>query len=176
MAHQRLHYSGCPSDSSDSSSKVSFCWSSAADIALQTHRQVTLASLLEGTFCGKSQCLRSLGGGDPVLEVCTRPEIHTCSLFRNLREMMMLVIRLEVQQWAQSSCLTCHPDFQWTKEVMHRRFWRALHDEDTWEFVNVCIYNQQTPTHQAPVGFMPPLPVPNCPWSHMSLEFVSCLP
>ena len=38
----------------------------------------------------------------------------------------------------------------------------------------VCVQNK---THwQAPAGLLQPLPVPHCPWSHISLDFVTGLP
>ena len=86
-------------------------------------------------------------------------------------------LRSDVLQWAHSSPLTCHPGIQRTKEVVQQRFWWVTLAEDTREFVNACpVCNQHKPSHQAPAGFLQPLPVPHRPWSHISLDFVTGLP
>jgi hypothetical protein len=44
-------------------------------------------------------------------------------------------------------------------------------------FVATCTVCAQNKTAwQAPAGLVQPLPVPHCPWSHTSLDFVNGLP
>ena len=48
---------------------------------------------------------------------------------------------------------------------------------DVAAFVTACTVCAQNKTlRQAPTGLLQPLPVPHCPWSHISLDFITDLP
>lgn len=85
--------------------------------------------------------------------------------------------KLEVLQWAHKSRLTCHSGIQRTWEALLLRFWWATLEEDTHEFVRAYpTCSQNKVPRQALAGLLQPLPVPHCPWSHISLDFITGLP
>ena len=61
--------------------------------------------------------------------------------------------------------------------LIKQRFWWASMERDTREFVAACpVCSQNKSSRQAPAGLLHPLPVPQRPWSHLSLDFVTGLP
>lgn len=87
------------------------------------------------------------------------------------------ILRSDVLQWAHSSRLTCHPGLQRTKEVLQQRFWWPILETDTKDFVSACpVCCQHKAPHHVPAGYLQPLPVPQTPWSHISLGFVTGVP
>ena len=78
-----------------------------------------------------------------------------------------------VLEWAHSSRMTCHPGSRHTLAILRQRFWWPTMAPDVSAFVTaftMCAQNK-TP-RQAPSGLLQPLPVPQRPWSHISLDFV----
>lgn len=50
-------------------------------------------------------------------------------------------------------------------------------DNDPREYVKACVVcNQHKHSRQAPVRLLQPLPIPRCPWSNISVDFVTGLP
>ncbi|KAF7646418.1 hypothetical protein LDENG_00188160 [Lucifuga dentata] len=82
-----------------------------------------------------------------------------------------------VIQWGHSSKFACHPGAARSLTLIHQRFWRSDMNKDIKEFVVACpICNQHKSSCQAPSGLLHPLPVSHCPWSHISIDFVTGLP
>ncbi|XP_068504911.1 uncharacterized protein [Syngnathus scovelli] len=86
-------------------------------------------------------------------------------------------LRSAVLQWAHDSRLACHPGAARTRYVVAQRFWWPTWQVDTSDYVRACsICNRyKTPT-RPPAGLLQPLPVPQRPWSHLSIDFVTGLP
>ncbi|MCI4392739.1 hypothetical protein PGIGA_G00149220 [Pangasianodon gigas] len=86
-------------------------------------------------------------------------------------------VRSQVLQWGHSSHLTAHPGYQRTYEFLHRRFWWPGMSNDVKGFVASCsVCVQRKNQQQQPQGLLHPLPIPNRPWSHLSLDFITGLP
>lgn len=85
------------------------------------------------------------------------------------------ILRSDVLQWAHSSCLTGHPGSQRIKEVLQQWFWWPTLETDTKDFVSTfpgCC--QHKASRRVLPGYLQP--VPQTPWSHICLDFVTGLP
>uniref|UniRef100_A0A8C5CEZ5 Gypsy retrotransposon integrase-like protein 1 n=1 Tax=Gadus morhua TaxID=8049 RepID=A0A8C5CEZ5_GADMO len=86
-------------------------------------------------------------------------------------------LRSEVLQWGHASRLACHPGIQRTQDFLRRRFWWPSLEEDVRGFVKeACPVCKSKTSRRLPAGFLHPLPIPDRPWSHISLDFVTGLP
>ncbi len=70
-----------------------------------------------------------------------------------------------------------HPGSQRTLSLLQARYWWPGMSRDTIRYVRSCSVcaMSSTPRH-LPVGKLVPLPIPQCPWSHMGIFFVTDLP
>ncbi len=83
-------------------------------------------------------------------------------------------VRSQVLQWGHFSHLTCHPGTIRTLEFLQRRFWWLTIKEDTKSFVTAChLCNQGKVSHRSPQGLLHPLSIPQRPWSHLSMDFIT---
>lgn len=72
--------------------------------------------------------------------------------------------------WAHSSLISCHPGFRRTLSQVCERFWWPRMRNDVNEYVAACTVCEQNKSKNVPsVGLLQPLPVPNRPWSDISL-------
>jgi hypothetical protein len=64
-----------------------------------------------------------------------------------------------------------------TLELVKRQFyWNAM-DKEVKEYVTTCLTCQRDkPSNQAPIGLMQPLPIPERPWSSVSMDLITQLP
>lgn len=86
-------------------------------------------------------------------------------------------LRSRVLEWCHSSRLACHPGVRRTRSMVQQRFWWASLGRDVKEFVAACPEcNQGKTRNQRPSGLLLPLNIPNRPWSHISVDFVTGLP
>lgn len=86
-------------------------------------------------------------------------------------------IRSTVLQWGHTSKVTWHPGYRRTLNLLQQRFWWPSMAADTLEFVSICsVCACSKATHHAPAGLLHPLSIPNCPWSHITVDFVTGLP
>lgn len=86
-------------------------------------------------------------------------------------------MRSEVLQWAHDTRLSCHPGSGRTLGVLQGKFWWPTMGQDTKEYVSACpVCSQNKNLNRAPAGLLQPLPIPNRPWSHVAIDFVTGLP
>ncbi|KAL0202014.1 hypothetical protein M9458_000032, partial [Cirrhinus mrigala] len=70
-----------------------------------------------------------------------------------------------------------HPGIEATIHLLRNRFWWSSLRSDTTAFVKNCaVCNTSRTPRQLPAGLLQPLPVPNRPWSHLAVDFVTDLP
>lgn len=64
-----------------------------------------------------------------------------------------------------------------TLELVKRRFYWPRMDEDIVQYVRSCDACQRNkPSHQAKIGLLQPLPIPERPWQQVSLDLITQLP
>ena len=86
-------------------------------------------------------------------------------------------LRAKVLSWGHTHKLAGHPGATRTVEFIRRRFWWPGLDEDAKTFVAACdICARNKNLHRAPAGLLHPLAIPDRPWSHISMDFVTGLP
>ncbi len=70
-----------------------------------------------------------------------------------------------------------HPGITATLQLLNNRFWWPSIQTDTIAFIKNCdICNISKSPHQLPAGLLQPLPIPQRPWSHIAIDFVTDLP
>ncbi len=70
-----------------------------------------------------------------------------------------------------------HPGITTTVQLLKNRFWWPSMTRDTAIFVNNCTAcSTSKPSGHLPAGLLQPLPVPQRPWSHIAIDFVTDLP
>ncbi len=70
-----------------------------------------------------------------------------------------------------------HPGITASLQLVSDRFWWPSLQADTITFVQQCtVCNMSKSSHQRPAGLLQPLPVPQRPWSHIAIDFVTDLP
>ncbi len=86
-------------------------------------------------------------------------------------------LRPRVIKWIHESPSAGHPGINATMELVANRFlWSTLHSDIT-QFVQKCdTCNISKSSHQRPAGLLHPLPIPQRPWSHIAIDFVTDLP
>ena len=86
-------------------------------------------------------------------------------------------VRPRLIQWAHSEKLSAHPGILRTIKFISRRFWWPDLPKDVKQFVLACpVCAQNKPSNRPPAGLLQSLPVPERPWSHIALDFVTGLP
>ncbi|KAL0202442.1 hypothetical protein M9458_000460, partial [Cirrhinus mrigala] len=84
--------------------------------------------------------------------------------------------------WIHDTPSAGHPGITATLELTANRFWWSTLNKDVIQFVNQCSTCNITKTsHQRPLdcwtaGLLLPLPIPQCPWSHIAIDFITDLP
>ncbi len=70
-----------------------------------------------------------------------------------------------------------HPGITASLQLLSDCFWWPSLQADTITFVQQCpVCNMSKSSHQRPAGLLQPLPVPQRPWSHTAIDFVTDLP
>ncbi len=70
-----------------------------------------------------------------------------------------------------------HPGITTTVQLLKNRFWLPSMTRDTAIFVNNCTAcSTSKPSRHLPAGLLQLLPVPQRPWSHIAIDFVTDLP
>ncbi|KAK3560222.1 hypothetical protein QTP86_000841 [Hemibagrus guttatus] len=80
-------------------------------------------------------------------------------------------------QWIHEGPSSGHPGIQRSTQLVHCRFWWPSLASNVEGHVRACPTCAQTRTsRQLPEGLLEPLPNPQCPWSHLSVDFLTDLP
>ncbi|KAK3526776.1 hypothetical protein QTP70_033574 [Hemibagrus guttatus] len=88
-----------------------------------------------------------------------------------------LQFRLQVMQWVHEAPSSGHPGIRQSTQLVRRRFWWPSLNSDVEGHVWACPACAQARTsHQLPEGLLEPLPIPQRPWSHLSVDFLTDLP
>ncbi|KAL0163503.1 hypothetical protein M9458_039256, partial [Cirrhinus mrigala] len=86
-------------------------------------------------------------------------------------------LRNRVMQLVHNSPSAGHPGITATAHLISNCFWWPTLQWDTIEFVHNCsTCNITKSSHQRPAGLLQPLPIPQRPWSHIAIDFVTDLP
>ncbi|KAI2658603.1 Transposon Tf2-8 polyprotein [Labeo rohita] len=86
-------------------------------------------------------------------------------------------LRKEVLQWGHDYTLAGHQGVQRTTSFIGRAFWWRTLRRDVQEYVQACTICAHSKTTNSPsTGELQPLPIPKCPWSYISVDFVTGLP
>ncbi|KAI2644754.1 Transposon Tf2-6 polyprotein [Labeo rohita] len=88
-----------------------------------------------------------------------------------------LCLRPRVLSQVHTAPSSGHPGIEATLHLLHNRFWWPTLRHDTIKFVQSCAVCNTTKTpRRLPAGLLQPLPVPQRPWSHLAIDFVTDLP
>ncbi|KAI2649352.1 Transposon Tf2-6 polyprotein [Labeo rohita] len=86
-------------------------------------------------------------------------------------------MRQQVLRWVHTSLSAGHPGISRTLHLVRNSFWWPSMTADTTTFVKSCQICAQSKTpKELPSGLLQPLPIPQRPWSHLSIDFVTDLP
>lgn len=70
-----------------------------------------------------------------------------------------------------------HPGITATVHLTQNHYWWPTLTVDVMQFVKRCENcNMHKASHQAPAGLLQPLPLPQRPWSHIAIDFITDLP
>ncbi|KAK3544488.1 hypothetical protein QTP86_013138 [Hemibagrus guttatus] len=84
---------------------------------------------------------------------------------------------MQVMQWIHEAPSSGHPGIRRTTQLVRRRFWWLSLASDVEGHVRACPTCAQARTsRQLPEGLLEPLPIPQRPWSHLSVDFLTDLP
>ncbi|KAI2665823.1 Transposon Tf2-9 polyprotein [Labeo rohita] len=88
-----------------------------------------------------------------------------------------LALRPRVLAKVHNTPSSGHPGIEATLQLLGNRFWWPGQRADTIQFVSRCtVCNMSKVPHCLPAGLLQPLPVPQRPWSHIAIDFVTDLP
>ncbi len=86
-------------------------------------------------------------------------------------------LRQRVMQLVHSNPSSGHPGIAATLQLLNNKFWWSTLRTDTITFIQNCtVCNTSKSPHQLPAGLLQPLPIPQRPWSHLAIDFVTDLP
>ncbi|KAI2645614.1 Transposon Ty3-I Gag-Pol polyprotein [Labeo rohita] len=88
-----------------------------------------------------------------------------------------LALRQTLLDTAHRSPGSGHPGSQRTLSLVQSRYWWPSMRRDTIRYVQSCsVCAMSTSPRQLPTGKLVPLPIPQRPWSHIGVDFVTDLP
>ncbi|KAL0153949.1 hypothetical protein M9458_050706, partial [Cirrhinus mrigala] len=88
-----------------------------------------------------------------------------------------LALRQNLLDTAHRSPGSGHPGSQRTLSLLQSRYWWPSMRRDTIRYVQSCsVCAMSTSPRQLPTGKLVPLPIPQRPWSHIGVDFVTNLP
>lgn len=83
------------------------------------------------------------------------------------------VLRDQLITCAQITPVTGHPGVRCTYQLVAKRYWWPTMTAKVEKYVRSCA---ETTPRQLPAGRLHPLPVPERPWSHIAVDFMTDLP
>ncbi|KAI2665369.1 Transposon Tf2-9 polyprotein [Labeo rohita] len=88
-----------------------------------------------------------------------------------------LALRPRVLADVHNSPSSGHPGIEATLQLLSNRFWWPHQRADTIDFVKRCATcNISKVPRRLPAGLLQPLPLPQHPWSHIAVDFITDLP
>ncbi|KAK3560596.1 hypothetical protein QTP86_010933 [Hemibagrus guttatus] len=88
-----------------------------------------------------------------------------------------LQFRTQVMQWVHEAPSSGHPGVRRSTQLVHRRFWWSSLALDVERYIQACpTCAQAWSTRQLLEGLLEPLLIPQRPWSHLSVDFLTDLP
>ncbi|KAK3552517.1 hypothetical protein QTP86_013243 [Hemibagrus guttatus] len=85
--------------------------------------------------------------------------------------------RTQVIQWVHEAPSSGHPGVRRSTQLVRRQFWWPSLAVDVDRYIQACPSCAQARTsRQLPEGLLEPLPIPQRPWSHLSVDFLTDLP
>ncbi|KAL0162325.1 hypothetical protein M9458_041721, partial [Cirrhinus mrigala] len=88
-----------------------------------------------------------------------------------------LSLRSRVLSEVHSVPSSGHPGIEATLHLLNNRYWWPTIRSDTINFIKSCTAcNTAKVPRRLPAGLLQPLPVPQRPWSHLAIDFVTDLP
>uniref|UniRef100_A0AAQ4QM75 Gypsy retrotransposon integrase-like protein 1 n=5 Tax=Gasterosteus aculeatus aculeatus TaxID=481459 RepID=A0AAQ4QM75_GASAC len=104
--------------------------------------------------------------GDPIPQGCPGNKTYVPA-----------AVRAQLLQWMHSCPSSGHPGIQRTLALAREQFWWPSLTQDVTDYVQACTTCAQTRSpRDLPSGLLEPLPIPNRPWSHMAVDFITDLP
>ncbi|KAL1280048.1 hypothetical protein QQF64_014648 [Cirrhinus molitorella] len=95
----------------------------------------------------------------------------------NDRTFVPILLRPRVLSSVHASPSAGHPGINATLHLLSNQFWWPEMRADTIRFIKNCPdCNKSKVPHQPPAGLLQPLPIPQRPWSHIAIDFVTDLP
>lgn len=86
-------------------------------------------------------------------------------------------LRQRVIQEVHTAPSAGHPGIAATTHLVSNQFWWPSLSTDVITFIHNCIICQTTKSsRQSPAGLLQPLPIPQRPWSHIAVDFITDLP
>ena len=86
-------------------------------------------------------------------------------------------LRREILDEAHNAPYAMHPGSSKMYQMLKSHFWWPKMKKEVAEFVSKCMTCQQIKSeHQAPVGKLHPLPIPEWKWEKITMDFVTGLP
>lgn len=84
---------------------------------------------------------------------------------------------LRIMQWIHTSISAGHPGISRTICLLQNSFWWPAMAREVTAYVKSCqVCAQSKIPKELPSGLLQPLPIPQRPWSHLSIDFVTDLP
>uniref|UniRef100_A0A3B1IBQ3 Gypsy retrotransposon integrase-like protein 1 n=1 Tax=Astyanax mexicanus TaxID=7994 RepID=A0A3B1IBQ3_ASTMX len=103
---------------------------------------------------------------DPSPSTCPAEKTYVPSSVRN-----------HLLHWIHTTPSSGHPGIQRMTDLVSNKFWWPSLRNDVKNFVNDCsVCAQSKSPRQLPAGHLEPLPIPNRPWSHIGIDFITDLP
>lgn len=85
-------------------------------------------------------------------------------------------VRSSVLRWGLSSRVACHPGYRRTLVLLQQSFLWPSMVANTQDFVATCsVCACSKASYRTSAGLLCPLTIPSCPWSQISVDFVTGL-